>query len=440
MTQLVIAWLRLILVITMVFLGVYGADQSNLAQNAIIDSIVPAGTVEENDAIVAGETVSIDGDVDGDLLILAIDATINGKVTGSVITTSQTVTVNGEIGGSLYTVGRELSLNEGSAVARNVYFLGIRLSTAQNSTIGRDLVGVSLSASLGGTVGRDLKAVIGILELLGQIAGDGQEDSTSPDEDEPPADTESENSGLWDSIWRLSRRVALNAIGGAAYQPFWPLVIDEVDNTQKSMPKQDGIQLWARITFEEFILLLLVGLFLVWRYSIPLTEWADKAKEKPLLASGYGFIGIVVAVNVAILAVIAVILIFVIGFGFGFASLWKLTWIFWALAFSILGLSVTLFFLFVCYGSKVIVAYMLSRLIVRFFSEKALTYRYLLMFFGLLIYVLLQSLPYGVGSLINFIVIIVGLGAVWLVRRDKRHAVLLAAQATTAPNDDLKVA
>jgi len=431
MTQLVIAWLRLVIVITLVFLGVYGADQSDLAQNVIIDSIVPAGTTEENDAIVAGENVSIDGNVDGDLLILAIDATINGNVAGSVITTAQTVTVNGEIGGSLYTVGRELSLEEGSVVGRNVYFLGLRLATAPESVIERDLVGVSLSASLGGKVGRDLKAVIGILELLGQIAGSDGENAPPADDSSVPEDENSvlpngglADRGVWNSVWKLSQRVALNAIGGAAYQPFWPLVIDESDDAQKSMAKQGGLQLWARITFEEFVLLLLTGLFLVWRYSSNLTEWSDKAKEKPLLSSGYGFIGIVVAVNVAILSIIAIILIFAIGFALGFASLWKLALIFWALAFSVLGLSATLFFLFVCYGSKVIVAYMLSRLAVGLISEKAKEYRYLLMFFGLLIYVLLQSLPY-VGGTINFIVIIVGLGSVWLVRRDKRDASLV---------------
>ncbi len=429
MTQLVIAWLRLVIVITLVFLGVYGADQSNLAENAIIDSVIPVGAVEENDAIVAGENVTIDGDVEGDLLILAIDATINGKVAGSVVTTAQTVTVNGEIGGSLYTVGRELSLNQGSSVVRNVYILGFRLVTAPESSIGRDLVGVSLSARLGGNVGRDLKAVIGILELLGQITGS---DGAAPGEEgNPPVDENSAlpNNGLWNSVWNLSRRVAMNSIGGAAYQPFWPLVIEEGADTQKSMPKQDGVQLWARIAFEEFVLLLLTGLFLVWRYSDRLTKWSDKAREAPLRSSGFGFIGIVVAVNVAVLSIIAVILIFGIGFALGFASLWKLAFIFWALALSIVGLATTSFFLFVFYGTKVIVAYMLSRWIIGYFSEKGLKYRYLLMFFGLLVYVLLQSLPY-VGGTINFIVIIVGLGSVWLVRRDNRHAGLLEGQPT----------
>ena len=127
------------------------------------------------------------------------------------------------------------------------------------------------------------------------------------------------------------------------------------------------------------------------------------------------------------MTLIALILILAIGFALGFASLWKLAFIFWALSLSILGLAVTLFFLFVLYGSKVIVAYMLSRWVVGLFSERALQYRYLIMFFGLLINVLLQSLPY-VGGLINFFVIIVGLGAFWLVRRDKRQAALLAGQ------------
>jgi hypothetical protein len=88
-----------------------------------------------------------------------------------------------------------------------------------------------------------------------------------------------------------------------------------------------------------------------------------------------------------------------------------------------------LFFLFVCYGTKVIVAYMLSRWLVGLFSDRVLQYRYLVMFLGLLIYVLLQSLPY-IGGTLNFIVIIIGLGAVWLVRRDKRHAELLGSQSS----------
>jgi hypothetical protein len=70
---------------------------------------------------------------------------------------------------------------------------------------------------------------------------------------------------------------------------------------------------------------------------------------------------------------------------------------------------------------------MLSRLVVGLLSEKAIKYHYLLMFFGLLIYVLLQSLPY-IGGTINFIVIIIGLGSVWLVHRDRRREALLATQ------------
>jgi len=424
MTQLVIAWLRLVSVITLVFLGVYGADQSKLAQNVIIDSEIPTGSVEENDAIVAGQEVVIDGDVEGDLLILAIDATINGNVFGSVISTAENVNVNGAISGSLYTVGRGLTLGNDSSVGRNVYFLVLRLVTAPDSIIQRDLVGVSLSAKIGGAVGRDFKAVIGLLELLGQIAGSDADAIEESDESSAVPARASDNDNLWVSLKDLSSRIAMRAVGGAAYQPFWPFVSYSSGDYQKSMPKQNGFQMWARITLEEFVLLFLTGMFMVWRYSNQLSDWSDMVKAKPLKAAGFGFIGIVVAVNVAILSIITVLLILTVGFGLGFASLWKLAFVFWGLAFSAVGLASTSFYLFVCYGSKLIVAYMLSRLAVGLISEGVLRYRYLIMFFGLLIYVLLQSLPY-VGSFLNILVILVGLGSVWLVHRQKREFALI---------------
>ena len=411
MTPLIIAWLRLVFVITMVFLGVYGADQADLAPNAIIDSRVPAGDTVENDAIVAGETVSIDGDVDGDLLLLAVDATINGNVSGSVITTAESVTVNGQIEGSLYTVGRELVLAEGSDVGRSVYFLGLRLETQKDSSIARDLSGISLRARLHGSIGRDLKAIIGLFELLGQLTG-GQ-DAVAPDG----------NSSLWGRVGQFARGVALRSLGSAAYQPFWPFVFERAGDTQPqaAAPTPEAVQRWARSTFQEFVLLLLTGLFMLWRYGERVSRWVAQVKEKPLPSLGFGFLGIVVSVNIFVLANIALVLVAVAGFWLGFSGLWKLATVFWSLGFTLIGLGFTLFYLFVFYGSKAIVAYLFSRWAVGIFSEDALRYRALLMFGGLLVYVLLQSLPY-VGWLINLLAIMAGMGAVWLAYRDQRRA------------------
>jgi hypothetical protein len=413
MTPLVVAWLRLVFVISMVFLGVYGADQSGLAPNAIIDSVVPSGTVEENDAIVAGETVSIDGDVDGDLLVLAVDATINGNVSGSVVTTAESVTVNGNVDGSVYTVGRELVLAEGSSVGRSVYFLGLRLETEKDSAIARDLSGISLRARLSGSVGRDLKAIVGLFELLGQLTGNG--DGGVPAE-------EPIEGGFWSSLGSMARGLTMRSIGGAAYQPFWPLVIERADDTQSSSFDQFLIQRWARLTFQEFVLLLVTGLFMLWRCPKRVADWADKTRSKPFPSLGYGFLGIVIAVNIFILANIVAVLIAAGGFWLGFSGLWKLAFVLWSLGFTSLGLFGSLFYMIMFYGSKVIVVYMFSRWVAGYFSEKSLRYRYLVVSGGLLVYVLLQSLPF-VGWVINFLAIMAGIGSIWLVYRDGRKAV-----------------
>lgn len=412
MTPLIVAWLRLVLMISLVFFGVYGADQSGMAPNAIIDSTIPAGTTEANDAIVAGETVSIDGDVDGDLLVLAVNATINGTVNGSVITTAETVTIHGEVSGSVYTVGRELVLATGSSVGRSVYFLGLRLETEKDSSIARDLSGISLRARLRGSVGRDLKAIIGLFELLGQFTGG--DDAGAP---APGGET---GGGFWSNLGHTARQLTLRSIGGAAYQPFWPWVIDRAGNTSTGAGAQGvDIQRWARLTFQEFILLLLSGLFMVWRYPRKSSAWAEKVKSKPWPALGYGFLGIVIAVNVFVLMNIVVILVAVAGFWLGFSGLWKLAFVLWGLGFTSVGLTGSLGYLFVFYGSKVIVAYLFSRWVVGYFSEHALRYRYPVVAGGLLGYVLLQSLPF-VGGPINLLAIMAGMGSVWLVYREAR--------------------
>ena len=433
MTPLVIAWLRLVFVISMVFLGVYGADQSGLAPNAIIDSVVPSGTVEENDAIVAGETVSIDGDVDGDLLVLAVDATINGNVSGSVVTTAESVTVNGEVDGSVYTVGRELVLAEGSSVGRSVYFLGLRLETEKDSKIARDLSGISLRARLSGSVGRDLKAIIGLFELLGQLTGGDDAGAPAPGGDsELPEPTEG---GLWGSLGSMARGLTMRSIGGAAYQPFWPLVIDRSEDSQIGAAFQDWmIQRWARQTFQEFVLLLVTGLFMLWRYPKRAADWVDKIKSKPFPSLGYGFLGIVIAVNIFILANIVAVLVAAGGFWLGFSGLWKLAFVLWSLGFTSLGLFGSLFYMFVFYGSKVIVVYMFSRWVVGYFSEESLRYRYLIVSGGVLVYALLQSLPF-VGWLISLLMIMAGMGSIWLVYRDGRPA----ADAVSEPVADVQL-
>lgn len=78
----------------------------------------------------AGETVTVDGDVDGDVVCAGQTVVINGSVGGDVLCAGQIVTVNGQVGGSVRSAGRTVTVN--GSVGRNVTV------GAQNFELGPD--------------------------------------------------------------------------------------------------------------------------------------------------------------------------------------------------------------------------------------------------------------------------------------------------------------
>ena len=90
-----------------------------------------------------------------------------------------------------------------------------------------------------------------------------------------------------------------------------------------------------------------------------------------------------------------------------------------------------MFFIFVIYISKIIVAYLAGMLIVKALIPKTASYRIVPLLIGLVIYVLLASAPY-IGWAIALISTLLGLGAVGVAFRDKRvMAIQESAETST---------
>jgi uncharacterized membrane protein len=89
-----------------------------------------------------------------------------------------------------------------------------------------------------------------------------------------------------------------------------------------------------------------------------------------------------------------------------------------ALGFSTFGLAFTIFSMLVAYGSKLVVLYPLAHS----FFERTLPawnrYRIVPLVVGTLLYVLLSSIPWF-GMLFSIVVTLIGLGAIWMVFRDR---------------------
>ena len=418
--------IRTAIISVLVLMALFSATQSARADGIIQGDTVSSGQVVDNDAVMTGDDVVVDGTIKGDLFAFGRTVTINGDVDGSLVAAGGEITINGEIRGTVYSAGRILEMGPESSANRNVYFIGLQLITQEGSTIGRDLLGASLSAKLSGTVERDLKAIIGLLSFLGEI-----EQSVEEGQSEPEPDTETSPSGSVDSQQNaaedLDGVISLVRTSGKNDPIQLPakdlLSRSLTQGFQKTVREQQissyELQEWLIELVRDFVTLLIIGLVAIWLLPSKLELWTEKLRAKPLPATGYGLIGLIVAANAVIVVILIAVIILAIGLGLGFITIWDLAFIFWALAFSSLALGTTLFFVFVIYISKIIVAYLTGLLIVKALIPKTAKYRIVPLIIGLLTYVLLASAPY-IGWAIALIATILGLGAVGVAFRDKQ--------------------
>lgn len=178
---------------------------------------------------------------------------------------------------------------------------------------------------------------------------------------------------------------------------------------------------WAQGRLREFVVLLVYGFLGLWLFSPSLSRSIDALGAKPLPALGYGLLALVVAFNLFGVAALLGVLILIIGLWISSITLWELTFAFWATGYSTLVLATTLFTLFVMYGSKVILAYFVGRTALKSMIPQAADYKMLPLLIGLLLYVLLHSIPL-VGWVIGALVMALGLGAAIVMYVDERRS------------------
>ena len=134
------------------------------------NSGVAAGETVNNDLIVFGSAVRIDGTVKGDLIAFAQDLTVNGHVTGDVILFSQLARIGGQVDGNIRAFGASVSLDSGPA--KNVIVFARHFDLDPRATIGGGLIGFYATATLGGKINRDALLFAGDTMLDGTVGGD----------------------------------------------------------------------------------------------------------------------------------------------------------------------------------------------------------------------------------------------------------------------------
>lgn len=399
-----------LIILGMVILASVAVPTQVGAQGIIKGDNLPTETMINGDAVFTGESVKIDGVVDGDVLAIAKKVEINGTVNGSLVVIGNEVFVNSGIGGTLYALALQFDLGSEANLNRNLYFGGLSLSTQEGSQIQRDLQSITLGAQLNGIVNGTMRAIIGPMEFFFLImekidktgwlkSGEASISSIADQDfemDSTANETEIIYAGLTPALWGKS----LSAL--QAEEIDWKKVAD-----------------WLLERLQEWIVLLAFGLLGLWLKPKWIPESAQLLQSRPLAATGWGLLGIVISFNLIGVAVLMLIIIIAIGLFLGMVPLWELAWSFMAIGGFSLGLVSTSFALFVIYISKAIVAFFVGSIILNRFAPAYAIYKPLALIIGLLLYVLLSAVPI-LGWVIGMLATVLGLGAVWLLYKDRR--------------------
>lgn len=408
---------RIALLLLLVLIALAWAPRAALAQAIIRGDTIPAGEVVDNDVILTGDVVHLAGTIEGNAFVAGREVVIDGHVEGSLFAIAQRITINGAVDGGAYTLGLVTQLGSEAAVGQNFYFLGVSLSSARGSQIGRDLIALSLGAHLQGSVGRNTRLIAGLVQFLGLFM-----DTTLGPTPTAAARLVGRAPGLGQVT--LGDDVFIDLIGTST-RP--------AQTEPEAERTASDVWDWFRFRVRDYLPLLIVGLFAYWFLRRALEASAGVIKARPLVALGVGLIGLIIVWATVAAFILVFILILMIGIWMGRIDLWNVAWLFWSLAYPLSALAFAVLLAFLNHGAIAIAMYAVAAYLVDRFVPRAGRYRWLLLLLGLLVFILLRGIPI-MGWVLTILVTAWGIGGAWLAWRARRGpGQTVAADAAPSP-------
>jgi cytoskeletal protein CcmA (bactofilin family) len=402
--------------------------------------IIKSDEVIDDDLYITAGTFVLDGTVNGDLIALGQTITINGKVDGDVMAAGQTVLVNGTVTGAVRMAGSVLLLGEQASVGGDVIATGYSLETRAGSTIGQDLVFAGGQILLAGDVARNVQAATSALELRGAVGGNVDADVGETDAGyagpsptlfmpESPVPVPTVNPGLTiaqsakvegNLKYKQSRELVFpaGAVAGKATRT------QPATNTAVAPPETTGqrVLTWGLNALRASVTLILIGLFLLWLFPNFMQGWSRRLQSAVWPSLGWG----VAAYIIFFLALLLIAVLIVLGgLLFGVLTLG-------GVAGTIISVGVLSFLalilgfvLVTSFVAKVVFSQALGRWLLARVNSPLVEHRFWPMVIGVVVTVVVIALfrfpliPGFLGTFLNFVVILFGLGALWLWGRER---------------------
>jgi hypothetical protein len=311
--------------------------------------------------------------------------------------------------------------------------------------VGGDFIYGGYQALLAGDVAQDLTVGVGGLQLSGSVGGDVKAEVGEAEEGPPPTffmsfipdvptmpsvpmgltvDEGAQIGGKLDytsaSEWSIPGGVVAGAI--TRHEPEI-----EVEEEVVVSPARRAAD-WFLRHLRRLVTLLLVGLLIVW--VVP--GWMEKAtgalRARPLPSLGWGVVSIAAFIFALLVLLIVTILIAVI---FGVVTLGGLAGTTAWTGGLTMALLVFFFSIAVTYITKVLVSFLGGRLILARLKPDWAEGRIWPLVVGVVLFIIITAIPI-LGWLVKLVVVLLGLGALWLLGRDvyrQRRAVPVETEA-----------
>lgn len=403
---------------------------------------IKQGEVVADDLYVFADTLLVNGVVQGDLLSFASRVVVGptGVIEGDLISAGRSIEINGKVKDDARVAGAAILLGYTAQVGDDLMAAGFSLETADGSQVGGSLTFAGYQALLAGDVAGDLTFSGNSLNLQGSVGGDAEVEAGGGEVNMPinPFTFIPNMPSVPTVPSGLTFGPEASIGGSLAYEAPKEAEIPEgavegeVDFTQIVVPvatpaageapggtvvqtaqrQTAAVTQWVKTFLSRLVSLLIVGLLLAWLYPRVLSGSVAALKSKPWASLGGGFLtSVVFWLGMPLLSFILLGIIFLVGL----VSLGGLAGVAFMIALLIvlaLGLA---FLLSGSFFSKLIISQWLGRLILAGFKSPAAEHRFWPWLLGLVIYVLLWSIPF-VGWMINFVAVLFGLGAfiLWL--------------------------
>jgi len=313
---------------------------------------VPSGETVDDTLVVAGDSVTVEGTVTGDLVAFVRQVTIRGTVKGNVISFAQRIDIQGTVEGSV--VGFAQSVETRGQVAHNIYAFGQRVDIGRDARVEENVTVIAREADIEGTIGKDTFAGAGTINVLSPARIGGALNA------------------------RVSRSEDVRVEPGAT-------IAGQTDIRTSAA----GRSRYATLSFYVWQIIWLAGAFLsglvAFRMIPALARANFETSRELLLAAGAGFVALIATPVAAVLASITLIGL-PIGLMLGAA---------WVMA---------------AYLAKIVIAGFIGRSLLQNTGETEPSIAPVLLA-GLIPVFIATNLPY-IGGLINLLLVILGLGAI----------------------------